>query len=104
MHFDVFVVCYSTVITLALVWRRRLFKNNWIRLLRVCGFLVPTCFIADSVAERQHFWRFRRTSGFMVLYVPLETLLFTVATVILILIFFLQTRDFFRGSKRQQSN
>lgn len=104
MNLNQFLAYYSSVVAVVLFCSRQLFAHNWVRMLRILGFLVPTCFIADSVAEQRHFWRFPRTSGLLVLYVPLENFLFTITTVVLILVPFLQARCFVHNSRRQRSN
>ena len=75
----------SVSIVVALVGRR-IFRHRWIVYARVQLTLLGLSLALSFATENRHFWHFPVVIGFEILGVPIENLLFTFATINIILV------------------
>lgn len=81
MSWPSFVVGYALCAAFTVLIHRALFRGRWGRLGRCILAALSLAFFVDYSGEDRSLWRFTQPSPFRVLDVPLENLLFVVASV-----------------------
>lgn len=86
MTWPSFVVVYTILAALAVLVCRRTFGGRWWRLARCMLGAVSLAFFVDYTGEDRSFWDFTKLSSYSILDVPVENLLFIVASAPLIIL------------------
>lgn len=86
MNWPLFVLIYATLAVLIVLLTRRTFRGRWWRLGRSMLAAVSLAFFVDYAGEDRTLWHFTELSSYRILSVPVENLLFIIASVPLIIL------------------
>lgn len=86
MNWPSFVAIYAVFAALIVSFFRRTFRGRWRRLGRSILAAVSLAFFVDYAGEDRTLWHFSELSSYRILEVPIENLLFIVASVPLIIL------------------
>lgn len=84
MTWPTFLTIYCIAVLAILFFSKKLFFGKWIRLARSVIFVVAVFFISNYIAEDRQYWFFTLTLGPNVLDIPIENMIFTGATTVLV--------------------
>ena len=68
---------------------RRLFRQRWLALIRVCLFMAAASFSFDYIANNRRIWEFTGAWNLHVLINPFENTIFTTTMTVLLLLLYL---------------
>jgi len=104
MEWSEFLLAYTATSIAAFLLSRRAFCGELLRLGRVLIFVISVFFIANYIAEDRGFWHFQKTMGLKILEIPIENIVFTGATALLIILLYRGSELLFlqcRGRKKK---